>query len=66
MLVLFYYCIQILTVAFNALKAALLELSALTDHAEYMNETLWLVGNRTLLSLNLSSKLTFEFIKAPV
>lgn len=35
-------------------NAALLELSALTDHAEYMNETLWLVGNRTLLSLNLS------------
>jgi len=34
--------------------AALLELSALTDHAEYVNETLWLIGNRTLLSLNLS------------
>jgi len=33
-----------------------LELSALTDHAEYLNETLWLIGNRTLLSLNLSSK----------
>jgi len=36
------------------ITAALLELSALTDHAEYVNETLWLIGNRTLLSLNLS------------
>lgn len=35
-------------------NAALLELSALTDHSEYINEALWLVGNRTLLSLNLS------------
>lgn len=35
-------------------NAALLELSALTDIADYANETLYLTGNKVLLSLNLS------------
>jgi hypothetical protein len=35
-------------------ETAFLEMSALTDVAEYIDEQLWLIGNRTLLSLNLS------------
>lgn len=35
-------------------NSALLELSALTDHVEYIEENLWLVGNRTILSINLA------------
>jgi hypothetical protein len=34
----------------------MLEISALTDIAENINDDLWLVGNRNLLGLNLSSK----------
>lgn len=38
-------------------KSAMLELSPLADVAEYVNENLYLIGNRALISLNLSSKL---------
>lgn len=38
------------------MKSALLEITPLADVAENMDDNLWLIGNRNLLSLNLSSK----------
>jgi hypothetical protein len=37
------------------IKAAFLEITPLADLTEYIDDKLWIWGNRTLINLNLSS-----------
>ena len=40
---------------FIKIKAAFLEITPLADLTEFVDDKLWIVGNRTLINLNLSS-----------